>query len=69
MVFRLHRALRRTCSTASVDELYTVLRRVKQPSRVELRAYLEVLREIENGLGPAERFLVGRLEGLERLIG
>jgi hypothetical protein len=68
-VFRLHRALRRTCSTAIVDELYTVLRKVKQPGLGELRAYLAVLREIESGLGPAERFLVGRLEGLERLIG
>lgn len=69
MVFRMHRGLRRTCSTAIVDELYTVLRKVKQPSLVELRAYLAVLREIESGLGPAERFLIGRLEGLERLIG
>jgi hypothetical protein len=69
MVFRLHRALRRTCSTAIVDELYTVLRKVRQPGLGELRAYLAVLREIESGLGPAERFLVGRLEGLERLIG
>jgi hypothetical protein len=68
-VFRLHRILRRTPSTAIVDELYLVLRKVKQPSLVELRAYLGVLREIEGGLGPAERFLIGRLEGLERLIG
>jgi hypothetical protein len=69
VVFRLHRSLRRTCSTAIVDELYTVLRKVKQPSLVELREYLVVLHEIESGLGPAERFLVRRLEGLERLIG
>jgi hypothetical protein len=68
VVFRLHRILRRTCSTAVVDELYTVLRKVKQPSLVELRQYIAVLREIEAGLGPAERFLIGRLEGLERLL-
>jgi hypothetical protein len=67
VVFRLHRILRRTCSTGIVDELYTVLRKVKQPSLGELRAYLEVLHEIESSLGPAERFLVGRLQGLERL--
>lgn len=69
VVFRLHRILRRTCSTAVVDELYTVFRKVRQPSLVELREYLGVLHEIENGLGPADRFLVRRLEGLERLIG
>jgi hypothetical protein len=68
-VFRIHRLLRRTCSTAIVDELYTVLRKVKQPSLTELREYLRVLREIQSGLGPAERFLVGRLEGLEGLMG
>jgi hypothetical protein len=67
-VFRLHRILRRTPSTATVDELYSVLRKVKQPSLTELRAYVEVLREVEPSLGPAERFLIGRLEGLERLI-
>ncbi len=68
VVFRIHRLLRRTCSSAIVDELYTVLRKVKQPSLVELREYLKVLREIEAGLGPAERFLIGRLEGLQRLM-
>jgi hypothetical protein len=68
-VFRIHRLLRRTCSTDIVDELYRVLRKVKQPSLTELREYLGVLREIESGLGPAERFLIGRIEGLERLMG
>jgi pSer/pThr/pTyr-binding forkhead associated (FHA) protein len=69
VVFRLHRILRRTCSAPIVDELYSVHRKVKQPSLGELRGYLEVLREIEGGLGPAERFLARRIEGLERLIG
>jgi hypothetical protein len=69
-VFRLHRILRRTCSTAIVDELYTVFRKVRRrPSLGELREYLAVLHEIESGLGPADRFLVRRLEGLERLVG
>jgi hypothetical protein len=67
-VFRLHKNLRRTCSTGIVDELYTVLRKVRQPSLGELRSYLAVLRELEPHLGPADRFLVGRLEGLERVI-
>jgi len=44
-----------------------VVRKVRQPAPTALRGYLAVLRDLE--LGPAERFLLGRLEGLERLIG
>jgi len=65
-VFRAYAALGRACPLTIVDELYTVLRRVKQPSPNTLRNYLEVLRGLE--LGPAERFLLSRLEGLERLV-
>jgi hypothetical protein len=45
------------------------MRKVRQPSRTALRRYLEVLRETSAELGPAERFLVSRLEGLERSLG
>lgn len=65
--FRAYTALRRPCPLSLVDQLYTVLRRVKQPSLTSLREYVTVLRELE--LGPAERFLLSRLEGLERVVG
>ena len=52
-----------------MEELYAVMRKIKQPSRAALRRYLEVLRETSVELGPAERFLVSRLEGLERSLG
>jgi hypothetical protein len=32
-----------------------------------LREYIEGLRELSGNLGPADRFLLNRLEGLERL--
>lgn len=66
-IFRLYAALRRPCAAAVVDQLYTVLRKVQRPTPQVLRAYLGVLRGLE--LGPADRFLVNRIEGLERLIG
>lgn len=66
-IFRLYTALRRPCAAAVVDQLYTVLRKVQKPAPQTLRAYLSVLRALE--LGPADRFLVNRIEGLERLIG
>jgi hypothetical protein len=66
-IFRLYTALRRPCPGPVVDELYTVLRRVKQVNLGVLRNFIEVLRMQGGALGPAERFLLNRIEGLERL--
>jgi hypothetical protein len=66
-VFDLHAALKRPCSAEVIDDLYTILRRVKQPSVGALRSYLGVLRAQAGGFGPSERFLLSRLEGLERV--
>ncbi|MGC4088903.1 MAG: FHA domain-containing protein [Polyangiaceae bacterium] len=65
-LFRLYAAQKRPCPAAVVDELYTVLRKVRHPNPNGLRSYLNVLRTQE--LGPADRFLLNRLEGLERLV-
>jgi Inner membrane component of T3SS, cytoplasmic domain len=66
-IFRLHNALGRTCPGPIVDELYTVLRKVKAVNLPVLREYIESLRELSGNLGPADRFLLNRIEGLERL--
>lgn len=50
-----------------IDELYGALRRVTSVDVGMLRAYIEILRESLPRLGPAERFLFQRIEGLERL--
>jgi len=66
-VFRVYGAVGRACAAELVDQLYSVIRRVEKPTSQALRDYLVVLRGLE--LGPSERFLLSRLEGLERLIG
>jgi pSer/pThr/pTyr-binding forkhead associated (FHA) protein len=66
-IFRVYTAAQRPCPAAVVDELYTVLRKVQKVSLGALRDYVAVLRERSGSLGPAERFLVSRIEGLERL--
>lgn len=66
-IFRLHAAVGRTCPGPVVDELYTVMRKVKAVNLTVLRDYLEGLRELSGSLGPADRFLLSRIEGLERL--
>jgi len=66
-IFRAYMAAQRPCPATVVDELYTVLRKVEKVNLGALRAYLAVLKEKAASLGPAERFLVSRIEGLERL--
>ncbi len=65
-VFELHRRLRRVLPAAVIDELYSVVRKVKSLELGGIRAYLEALREGAAAFGPADRFLVQRIEGLER---
>ena len=50
-----------------VDELYIAIRKVATVESIRLRGYLAQLREKQASFGPAERFLLQRIEGLERL--
>lgn len=65
-VVELYERAERTCPSSVVDELYAVMSRVGSVDLARLRAYVARERARE-GLGPAERFLVGRLDGLERV--
>ncbi len=66
-LFDLYRLLRRPLPAATVDELYSVLRRVSAINLPGLRAYVSALQAARDELGPADRFLIQRIEGLERL--
>jgi len=65
-VFELYRRSRRVLPAPIVDDLYTVVRKVKNLDLTAIRTYLETLREMSSTFGPAERFLFQRIEGLER---
>ncbi len=67
-IFRAFGSVRRPCPAGIVDELYSLVRRVERVNLGALRTYIEVLRENSGTLGPTERFLVSRIEGLERLV-
>jgi hypothetical protein len=67
-VFRLHGATRRIIAGPSIDRLYELVRRVRYTDSRTLRAYLDTLQHRSGQLTPADRFLVKRLEGLERVI-
>jgi pSer/pThr/pTyr-binding forkhead associated (FHA) protein len=67
-VFRVHTALKAPCPQEIVDRLYAIIRKVRQPSLTDYRAYIETLHDRQADFGPAERFLLGRLEGLESVM-
>jgi pSer/pThr/pTyr-binding forkhead associated (FHA) protein len=67
-VFELYANQRRVLPGPVVDELYVVIRKARAVDLAAIRAYLDVLREQTATLGPAERFVAQRIEGLERQL-
>lgn len=65
--FALYTVCRRPLPGPVVEQLYTVLRQVSGVNISVLRGYVAVLRSVAPRLGPNERFLAQRIEGLERL--
>jgi hypothetical protein len=66
-VVELYHAEGRPCPAPVIDELYNAMRKVSAVDLTRLRAYVAQLRERQAMLGPAEKFLLQRIEGLERL--
>jgi hypothetical protein len=66
-VIELYAAQGRPCPAVVIDELYIAMRKVATVDVTRLREYLAMLRAKLSSLGPADRFLFQRLEGLERL--
>jgi len=66
-VIELYAAQKRPVPAPVIDELYNALRRVASIELPKLRDYIETLKLDVSTYGPGERFLIQRLEGLERL--
>ncbi|HEX7666099.1 MAG TPA: hypothetical protein VF407_16340, partial [Polyangiaceae bacterium] len=66
-VIELYSAQKRPPPAAVIDELYTAMRRVTAMDLPRLREFIEALKRDVNAFGPGERFLIQRLEGLERV--
>lgn len=64
---RLYRALAQPMPLPIVDEMYTLVGRLRGVDRALLRDYLDSLRLISDTMTPTERFVLQRLEGLERM--
>ncbi|EYF00630.1 FHA domain-containing protein [Chondromyces apiculatus] len=66
-IFELNTRLGLLLPGPLVDDLYSVLRKVKSVDMSILRGYVKRVREGAGERSPAERFILQRIEGLERL--
>jgi pSer/pThr/pTyr-binding forkhead associated (FHA) protein len=66
--FELYATQSRPLPSDVVDHLYVVLRKLNGVGISGFRAYLEKLRAAAPTFSPTERFVLQRIEGLERLI-
>lgn len=67
-VFKLYSAAKVPPPGGVIDELYATIRHTPKVDMVGFRTYLEQMRKAQEAFGPAERFLVRRLEGLEPVL-
>jgi hypothetical protein len=63
-LIQLYSLLKRPWPADAIDAMYETARRVSGLNRALLKAYVNELQQLQ--LGPADRFLVRRIEGLER---
>jgi hypothetical protein len=66
--FELYASQQRPLPGEIVDQLYVVLRKLSGVAISGFRAYLERLRPVAPTFSPTDRFVLQRIEGLERLI-
>lgn len=66
--FELYLSLQRPLPGEVVDQLYVVLRKINGVAVSGFRQYLEKLRSVALTFSPTDRFVLQRIEGLERLI-
>jgi hypothetical protein len=67
-VFKVHAAARAVPSGDTVDTLHKVVRAIGHSDPRALREYLTTMRPTREGLSASDRFVLQRLEGLERVI-
>jgi hypothetical protein len=68
-VFRIHTATSRLMTADTIEALHNLVRLHEYNRRKYVRAYLQVIQNRgKSEYSPAERFLLGRLEGLAQVI-
>jgi hypothetical protein len=68
-IFEMHDASARLLDADAIGRLHDLVRRIRYPGGKALRSYLAHMRSLADSLTPSQRFLLQRLEGIERVVG
>lgn len=67
-VFELHEVTGRLLGADEIERLHELVRKLRYTGASPVRRYLAAMRAKESAFSPAERFLLSRLEGIERMV-
>lgn len=68
-IFEIHDASNRLIDAEAIGRLHDLVRRIRYPGGKILRSYVANMRGRADGFSPSQRFLLQRLEGIERVVG
>lgn len=68
-IFEMHDASERLLDADAIGRLHDLVRRIRYPGGKALRAYVAHMRSRADTFTPSQRFLLQRLEGIERVVG
>lgn len=68
-IFEMHDATARLLDADAIGRLHDLVRRIRYPGSKALKSYIEHMRRRADTFTPSQRFLLQRLEGIERVVG
>jgi predicted component of type VI protein secretion system len=67
-IFEVHEACGKLIGADEIEKLHECVRKVRYAGGATMRRYLEKMREKQADFGPSDRFLLQRLEGIQRVV-
>ena len=67
-IFDIHDATGKLIGGDEIEKLHETVRKLRYPGSAVMRRYIDKMREKQAELGPSERFLLQRLEGIQRVV-
>lgn len=67
-VFEVHEAVGKLLGQDDIERLHEIVRKLRYTGGPPMRSYIDKMRAKETELGPSERFLLQRLEGIQRVV-
>lgn len=68
-IFEMHDASARLLDAETIGRLHDLVRQLRYPGGKALRSYIANMQKRADSFSPSQRFLLQRLEGIERVVG